>query len=257
MDVAMTSQSAIRFMTLLLAACLALTGCKDRAPAGGTGEPLESDQAIPTPPKTAPCPEGMVHVPAGSFVSGATGEAIDFYPDWPGIEHLPRKRQTRSTGEFCIDRLEYPNVEGDKPRAYVSWDEARALCRDRGSRLCTEDEWSKACGGEQGWLFPYGDTYQTGLCNADVTEGVGEARWIRPAGDFPRCESPCGALDMEGNLSEWVDAVPDDDDPELRIVRGGTMWVGVYGRGCMARHRHHHTDASHEDDGFRCCSDPG
>ncbi len=253
----MTSQTAIRLTSWLMAVGLTLASCKGSGPGGPADDPAEPETSTSVTAPASSCPEDMVHVPAGAFISGATGEAIDFYPDWPGIEHLPRPRQTRSTGEYCIDRLEYPNVAGEKPRAYVSWDEAKALCRDRGRRLCTEDEWSKACGGEQGWLFPYGDTYQTGLCNADVTEGVGEARWIRPAGDFPRCESPCGALDLEGNLSEWVDAVPADDDPDLRIVRGGTMWVGVYGRGCMARHRHHHTDASHEDDGFRCCADPG
>ncbi len=212
-------------------------------------------QVTPPTESSGQCPDDMVPVPAGEFVDGATGPEIDFYPDWPGIEHLPRARASRSTGAFCIDRYEYPNRKGEKPRAWVSWDDAVSLCAERERRLCTEDEWAKACAGEEGWLFPYGRVYEPGRCNADVTEGVGEATWIRPAGDFPACVSPHGAFDLEGNLSEWVDAVPEDDDPDLRLLRGGTMWVGVYGRGCMARHRHHHTDATHEDDGFRCCKD--
>jgi len=246
----MTSQSPLKLCPLAALAGLLLISCK-----GADTNGIEPPMPTPIASETTSCPAGMVHVPAGSFVSGATGEAIDFYPDWPGIEHLPRPRQTREAGAFCIDLYEYPNVAGEKPRAYVSWDDAVVLCRDRGRRLCTEDEWSKACVGEQGWLFPYGETYQEGYCHADVVEGVGEAHWIEPSGKFPRCVSPFGAHDLEGSLSEWVDAVPHDDDPELRILRGGTMWVGVYGRGCMARHRHHHTDASHEDDGFRCCAD--
>jgi len=218
-------------------------------------EATEEVAVVPTPVGEKGCPDGMVAVPAGAFEAGATGEEIDYYAEWPGIEHLPRPRARRETGAFCIDRYEYPNREGSKPVAFVSWDDAVRLCGEVGKRLCTEDEWTKACGGEQGWLFPYGATYRPGACNADVTEDVGDGKWLQPAGALPGCVSPCGAVDMEGNLSEWVDATPADDDPELRIVRGGTMWVGVYGRGCMARHRHHHSDASHEDDGFRCCAD--
>lgn len=247
----MTSQTPRILLCLVALIAWSPISCKGGRPA--VDEPVTPAPLIEGP---SSCPDGMVFVPAGSFVSGATGEQIDFYPDWPGIEHLPRPRETRTTGAFCIDVYEYPNVAGEMPRAYVSWDDAVALCRERGRRLCSEDEWSKACVGESGWLFPYGDTYQTGICHADVVEGVGEAHWLEPSGKFPRCVSPYGAHDLEGSLSEWVDAVPHDDDPQLRILRGGTMWVGVYGRGCMARHRHHHTDASHEDDGVRCCSDP-
>ena len=247
----MTSQTPRVVLTSVGLAGLVLISCKGAPPPGNEHEIPTATEA-----PAARCPESMVHVPAGSFISGAAGEEIDFYPDWPGIEHLPRPRQTRNTDAFCVDLYEYPNVKGEMPRAFVSWDDAVALCAQRNRRLCTENEWSKACAGEQGLLFPYGSTYQVGICHADVTEDVGEARWIRPAGELVGCISPYGAFDLEGSLSEWVDAVPHDDDPELRILRGGTMWVGVYGRGCMTRHRHHHSDASHEDDGFRCCSDP-
>ncbi len=201
------------------------------------------------------CPEGMVHVAGGEFRAGARGEDIDFYADWPGTEHLPRTPQTRRTDPFCIDRYEYPNLVGELPKAYVSWDDAVRLCRERGWRLCTEDEWTRACAGTDGWRYPYGDSHVEGNCNADVNERVGDPTWLRPAGAFPRCVSPDGAFDLEGNLSEWVDAVS-AEHADQRFVRGGTMWVGVYGRGCFARHRHHHADASHEDDGFRCCSEP-
>ena len=245
----MRTQTLLMFLVVLVTGA----GCKrSDAPSVET----ESESA-PVSTAQRGCTDGMVSVPAGEFVSGARGEEIDFYPEWPGIEHLPRPRATRETGAFCIDRYEYPNRKGRKPVAYVSWDDAVRLCEELGKRLCTEDEWAKACGGVDGWLFPYGNEYRLGVCHADVTEGVGDGKWLEEAGSFPECVSPGGAVDMEGNLSEWVDATPADDDPELRIVRGGTMWVGVYGRGCMARHRHYHTDATHEDDGFRCCADLG
>jgi len=250
----MGTQSVVTWM-LSASLALAVGACKP--------DPVETSPVVTEvvtevvePAGSGPCPAGMVHLTAGEFVGGASGEAIDYYPEWPGIEHLPRSRQQRSTGAFCIDLYEYPNRKGEMPKAYVSWDEAVRLCGEQGKRLCSEDEWVRACAGDEGWLFPYGNEYTLGMCNADVNEAVGDPKWIRPSGSFSRCVSPCGAVDMEGNLSEWVDAIPEDDDPELRIVAGGTMWVGVYGRGCMARHRHHRTDASHEDDGFRCCADP-
>lgn len=254
----MTATAAAAALGVVLAGCgtpedmsrWGAGGAADASVTNAGGEPEQGEAA-----RDPRCPEGTVYVPAGEFVGGATGEDIDYYADWPSTEHLPRARKVRSTDAFCIDTFESPNVEGELPRTYVSWDEAVRLCAARGRRLCTEDEWTKACAGSEGWLFPYGESYVIGRCNADVTERVGDPTWIRPTGAFPRCVSPYGAVDMEGNVSEWVDAVS-EELPEERIVRGGTMWVGVYGRGCMSRHRHPHEDASHEDDGFRCCVAP-
>ncbi len=243
-----------------------LAACGPRGEHWGTGEPATpapvaapADEATPAPAPTLTqdprCPGGMVHVDGGEFPCGARGEDIDFYADWPGTEHLPRSPGTCATDAFCIDRYEYPNVAGELPRAYVSWDDAVRLCLEAGRRLCTEDEWTRACAGPGGQRFPYGDRHVEGICNADVNDKVGDPGWIRPSGSFADCRSAEDAFDLEGNLSEWVDAVS-EELPEQRFVRGGTMWVGVYGRGCFARHRHHRADASHEDDGFRCCAAP-
>lgn len=242
--------------------------CGPRGDHWGTGEPAtpppveEATEAAAEPVTALPpltqdprCPDNMVHVEGGEFPCGARGEDIDFYADWPGTEHLPRPPGTCQTDAFCVDRYEYPNVAGELPRAYVSWDEAVRLCAEAGRRLCTEDEWTRACAGAKGQRFPYGDSHVEGACNADVNDKVGDPGWIRPAGSFEGCRSAEAAFDLEGNLSEWVDAVS-ADLPDQRYARGGTMWVGVYGRGCFARHRHHRADASHEDDGFRCCAAP-
>lgn len=223
---------------------------------GGTGGANgEAPPAAGEPVADPRCPEGMVFVEGGEFPSGALGEDIDYFADWPGTEHLPREPKVRGVDAFCIDRYEYPNQAGEVPRAFVSWDEAVTLCQEQGRRLCTEDEWTRACAGAKGQRFPYGDTHVVGNCNADVNDRVGDPTWIRPSGSFSRCASAEGAYDLEGNLSEWVDSVA-EGLPDQRIIRGGTMWVGVYGRGCFARHRHHQADASHEDDGLRCCAEP-
>lgn len=84
------------------------------------------------------------------------------------------------------------------PVTETTWAGARAYCAWRGARLPTEAEWEAAARGDDGSLYPWGDTPpdrtrvfvsgQTG-----VTGTVGE----RPAG-----ASPSGALDMSGSLAE-------------------------------------------------------
>jgi len=197
----------------------------------------------------------MAHVAAGSFVSGATGEQVVVNPDWPDEGFTPRKRHERSTGDYCIDLYEFPNVKGEVPRVYVGWAEAKQACESRGRRLCTEDEWARACGGDEGWLFPYGDVHEPKRCNDEV-DPVGDESQKSGGGAFPDCVSPHGVYDMDGNVSEWVDAVYEHEPGRGRIVRGGTMWVAVYGHGCMSRHFHHEGGPTHGDDGFRCCVDP-
>ena len=218
------------------------------ADAGGWSDPG------PTTPDD-PCPADMAHVPAGSFVSGATGEQVELNPDWPDKEFQPRKRHERSTAAYCIDLYEYPNVKGELPWVYVGWNPAKQACASRGRRLCSEDEWARACGGDEGWLYPYGDTFEPKRCN-DSVDPVGDESQKAGGGAFPDCVSPHGVFDMEGNVSEWVDAVHELDPERARIVRGGTMWVAVYGHGCMSRHSHHENGPTHGDDGFRCCMDP-
>ncbi len=201
----------------------------------------------------ARCPADMAFVPGGAFEAGATGDEVGLPDVQPDIVRDPRPRGTFETGEFCIDRYEFPG-EGRRPVADVTWVQARVACELQGKRLCAEDEWVLACGGPLGALFPYGDLPVPGLCHADVFE-EGAYDSVVPAGSAPTCLSPYGTFDQEGNLSEWVEdrRVADSTD---RWVLGGTMWPGVYGRGCQARHAHPQVAPVSGDDGFRCCADP-
>lgn len=192
----------------------------------------------------------MVAVPAGEFEAGATGEQVGAAVDWPENWNLPRERTRRATGGYCIDAMEYPNTAGAEVKVFVGWEEATALCEAQGKRLCTEDEWTKACAGPEGWLYPYGQEHEPGRCNDAVD--VGDESGKRPAGSFEACASPYGVLDMQGNVSEWVSDVHEYKD-SMRVLRGGTMWQSIYGQGCMSRHAHEQHGPTHGDDGFRCC----
>ena len=113
--------------------------------------------------------------------------------------------------EFFIDRYEYPNQKGKKPRHSVVFDDARAQCARQGKRLCTDWEWRQACmGAQMTRIFPYGPTYQDGRCLTGSVLQSGhsgmtrESNRIAASGAHEGCKTPDGIYDMVGNLEEWV-----------------------------------------------------
>lgn len=206
------------------------------------------------------CPINMVLVPGGKFQHGTTKEMLSYivklcketfgtcYDDWFWMEY---PRQTRDVEKYCIDAFEYPNVRGHAPLHGVDWNTANNKCLAQGKRLCTDNEWEKACAGDTGTTWPFGATYSEGACNL-------EAGKIENSGKRGRCRSRYGAYDMSGNVMEWtastlVSEYADATDKKApRLMKGGSYKDHPLFARCAYRDSYM-PEYSYDTFGFRCC----
>lgn len=167
---------------------------------------------------------------------------------------------------FCIDRFEYPNRLGANPIVLVDWNEANALCKRDNKRLCTEDEWTFACEGEEAQPYPQGyaredvcvndrqwrEFKQFGRRDGEATMLELDRLWQgEPSGSKPRCKSPFGVYDMTGNIDEWTRSSRPNERPS--VLKGG-YWGPVRTRCRPATKAHGETHVFYQE-GLRCCAD--
>ena len=221
----------------------------------------------------------MVGVPAGEFRMG-TGNGYE----WEGPEH------TVYLDPYYIDKLEITNAQyraceeagkcvellrrdyiddpdlDQHPVVNVTWHWAKKYCKWAGKRLPTEAEWEKSARGTDGRRYPWGD--EIDCEHAHYKDCGGETI---PVGSLPAGASPYGALDMAGNVWEWViDGWQEDyyqvspyENPQgpeikgpqdMRVFRGGS-WSES---GDLLRSTYrtwYETDAQYYNLGFRCVMD--
>ena len=134
------------------------------------------------------------------------------------------------------------DTEDDYPVVGVAWQDAVDYCTWIGGRLPTEAEWEYAAKGKEGFLFPWGNEFNGNLvnsCDANCSESWADSnfddgfRESAPVDSYPDGASWVGALNMAGNVWEWVgdwcgeyssDAQINPDGPEngrCKIIRGG------------------------------------
>lgn len=214
----------------------------------------------------------MVLVPPGCFMMGTDKPPTSYNED-----QMPSSKQCFDA-PFWIDKTEVtqaqfkkfgghaantPAFRGDnRPVEQITWFEARDFCAKRGARLPTEAEWEYAARGPDALVYPWGNIFNgknlvyaanSGDQTAIVGSKVGGASWI-------------GALDMSGNVWEWVNSIYEpypydkadgrenkDDTESKRALRGGS-WGDDTDLGFLdAANRLSYVPSSEGDSsGFRC-----
>jgi sulfatase modifying factor 1 len=206
------------------------------------------------------CPAGMIDV--ADFCVDRYEAFLVTYPD-----EDPVSPYFNPDGESMIAR----SAPGAVPQGYIDQPQAEDACLAAGKRLCSDDEWLRACQGPDETVYPYGDDREPGVCNDaraqhPAIEYFGTSDdWIwselghpclnqlddglATTGQYDGCETFEGAFDMMGNLHEWT------SDPAGTFRGGFYVDTEVNGDGCLYRTGAH--DVTHWDysTGFRCCAD--
>lgn len=211
-------------------------------------------------------PQGLIQwvdVPQGAFPFGYEGTVqhvdsfrISKYP----VTNRQFKAFVEATGyrpegSWSPPRGDYPEGDdspGSHPVTNVTFFDAKAFCRWAGCRLPSETEWEKAARGTDGRKYPWGNEWDPGRCNNDSSGTTPVDRYER-AGNV----SPYGAVDMVGNVLEWVDGNT-TRRPGAVLLKGGawTNYASMTNQpfDCV-RHTSESPESSYRGFGFRVALD--
>ncbi len=134
------------------------------------------------------------------------------------------------------------------PSVFITFYQAKTVCKISGKRLCTETEYTIACtGGINTYKYPYGTSWINGRCNDSgfITEPS-------KTGSLSKCVSQYGAYDMSGNVEEWVEPEQSSDNPEAMGGMVGCRLGNASCSMCFATNKYPPKTTA-INLGFRCC----
>jgi serine/threonine-protein kinase len=229
----------------------------------------------------------MVYVPAGEFRMGSDEGFSDEVPVhavyldayWidqtevtngmyaqcaaEGGCEIPDYKASNTRDEYYGNPL-YENY----PVISQTWHESQAYCEWAGRRLPTEAEWEKAARGTDERTYPWGEGIN---CNLAHYRDCGVSDTTR-VGSYPGSASPYGAMDMAGNVKEWVSdkygrgyyrreaAGWNPTGPligQSLVARGGSWFDrDIYLRSAMRWEWEHGPEWTNKTHGIRCALTP-
>jgi len=247
----------------------------------------------------------LVYVPAGDFLMGTETGLTDERPIHKVYLDAYWVDQTEISNELYSKCVQAGNCDkpsflafyddpdyASHPVEYVSWKDAVNYCTWAGRRLLTEAEWEKVAVWDpysnQQRVYPWGNQYDCRKGNFDDETDLDASLmqdgsiscdgFVRssPVGSFPEGASVYGALDLGGNVWEWVHDWYDEVDPfnsslqnyyaisplenpqgvdpaitDYRSMRGGS-YNFTFGFGRSAYRLWYGLDDSYDGVGFRC-----
>ena len=222
----------------------------------------------------------IVYVPEGDFMMGSDDGQNDEKPEhevyldayWIDQTEVTNAMFAECVAEgVCKEPSEFSsfsrdfyygnNAYDEYPVNYVNWFQARSYCEWAGRRLPTEAEWEKAARGEDGRTYPW----DNGSPGSDLLNYNSNINDTTSVGLYSEGASPYGALDMAGNVWEWVsdyysgdyyESSPEKnptgpEDGDDRVIRGGS-WDCYEGLVRSASRYYVNPDDAYYDVGFRC-----
>jgi len=182
----------------------------------------------------------LVCVPGGPFRMGADNSdplagddekpahTVSLHPFWIDRTEVTNSRYYRcmaagvcrpkiyeTTALTYIPYSVHPDFQ-DNPALIYLYEDAADYCRWAGRRVPTEAEWEKAARGTDDRMYPWGNELDCGHADYYVCNHIpeydpknprcGYSSYCRTArvDEYPSGASPYGALNMSGNVWEWV-----------------------------------------------------
>ncbi len=235
----------------------------------------------------------MIMVPGGTFQMGSnTGDEdekpvhnVTLDPFWTDRTEVTNAQYAR-----CVNAgqcrppadlrsgtrsVYFGNNEFDNyPVIYVNWNDASNYCTWAGAELPTEAQWEYAARGPEDHQYPWGnefDATKLNYCDINCPRSESDRNGddgfpdTAPVGSYPDGVSWVGALDMSGNVWEWVADLHGTYSSDAQVnplgpssgqshERRGGGWetpgkfVGAANRG------HSEKDIPEDRIGFRCAA---